>query len=103
MRKQIQQKYWIKESISIEKVAEQFLVEGKEIENRDGPYTADDYIPTPKDAIADLLHSYDQSKYHNYDQKEKEEKKGAQNKDDLLLKEKDGKNKGIMNREFHNL
>ena len=33
--------------VSIEKVAKQFLVEGKEIKNRDGPYTADEYIPTP--------------------------------------------------------
>ena len=43
------------------------MVEGSEIENRDGPYTADDYIPTPKDAITDLLYSYDQGKHHNYD------------------------------------
>ena len=43
------------------------MVEGSEIENRDGPYTADDYIPTPKDAIADLLYSYDQGKHHSYD------------------------------------
>ena len=34
--------------VSIEKVVEQFLVEEQEIENRDGPYIADDYIPTSK-------------------------------------------------------
>ena len=33
--------------VSIEKIAEQFLVERPEIENRDGPYTADNYIPIP--------------------------------------------------------
>ena len=54
------------------------MVKEKEIDNRDDPNTADDYIPTPKDAIADLLYSYDQGKHHNYDKKEKEEKKGAQ-------------------------
>ena len=51
---------------SIEKVAEQFLVQGKEIEYRDGPYSADDSIPTRKDTPADLLHSFNQSKHHNY-------------------------------------
>ena len=45
--------------VLIEKIAEQFLVEGKEIENRDGPNTADDYIPTLKDVPADLLHTFD--------------------------------------------
>ena len=48
---------------SIEKVAEQFLVEGSEIENRDGPYTADDYIPTPKNIPANFLHSFDQNEH----------------------------------------
>ena len=39
-------------NVSIEKVAEQFLVEGKEIDSRDGLNIADDYIPTTKDAAA---------------------------------------------------
>ena len=50
--------------VSIEKVAEQFLVEGSEIENRDGPYTADDYIPTSKNIPADFLHSFDQNEHY---------------------------------------
>ena len=45
--------------VLIEKVTEQFLVEGSEIENRDGPYTADYYILTPKNIPADLLHSFE--------------------------------------------
>ena len=47
--------------VSIEKVAEQFLVEGSEIENRDDSYTADHYIPTPKNIPDDFLHSFDQN------------------------------------------
>ena len=43
-------------NVSIERVAEQFLVEGSEIENRDDLYTADDYIPTPKNNHANFLH-----------------------------------------------
>ena len=69
--------------VSIEKVAEQFLVEGSEIENRDGPYTADNYIPTPKSIPADFLHSFDQNKHYHYNNKEEEEKKEPQNEDDF--------------------
>ena len=62
--------------VSIEKVAEQFLVEGSEIENRDGPYTAaNNYIPTPKNNHADFLHSFDQNEHYNYNEKEEEEKR----------------------------
>ena len=85
----------------IEKVAEQFLVEGSEIENRDGPYTSDDYIPTPKNIPTYFLHRFDQSKHYNYNEKE-EEIKASQNEDDFSPKKKDGQNKGKMNREFHN-
>ena len=56
--------------VSIKKVAEQLLVKGKEIENRVGLNIADDYIPTSKNNPADLLHSFDQSEHHNYNQKE---------------------------------
>ena len=56
--------------VSIEKVAEQFLVEGSEIENRDGPYTADYYIPTPKNIHADFLNSFDQNEHYTYNEKE---------------------------------
>ena len=42
-------------NLSIENVAKQFLVEGKEIENRDGPFTTNDYIPTPNDIPVDLM------------------------------------------------
>ena len=87
--------------ISIENVAEQFLVESKEIENRDGPYTANDYIPTPNDIPVDLLHSFDQSKYNNYNQKEEDEKNEPKNEDDLSPKEKDGQNKEKMSRELY--
>ena len=38
-----------------------FLVEDSQIENRDSPYTADDYIPTPNNISADFLHSFDQN------------------------------------------
>ena len=89
--------------VSIEKVAEQFLVERSEIENRDGPYTADDYIPTPKNILADFLHSFDQNEHYIYNEKEEEKKRGASNKDDFSPKEKDGQNKGKMNKELHNL
>ena len=89
--------------VLIEKVAEKFLVEGSEIENRDGPYTADHYIPTPKNIPADFLHSFDQNEHYNYNQKEEEEIKESQNEDDFSPKEKDGQNKGKMNRELHNL
>ena len=76
------------------------MVEGSEFENRDGPYPADDYIPTPKDAIADLLYSYDQGKHHNCDLKEKEEKKGAQKQRWFSLKEKDEKIKELWTVNF---
>ena len=89
--------------VSIEKVAEQFLVEGSEIENRDGPYTADDCIPTPKNIPDDFLHSFDQNEHYNYNEKEEEEKNEPQNKDDFSPKEKDGQTKGKMNKKLHNL
>ena len=50
--------------VSIENVAKQFLVEGSEIENRDGLYTDDDYIPTPKNIPADFLHSFEQNEHN---------------------------------------
>ena len=62
--------------VSIEKVDEQFLVEWSEYEKRDDPYTADDYIPTPKNIPADFLHSFDQNEHYNYNEKEEEGKKG---------------------------
>ena len=78
--------------VSIEKVAEKFLVEGLVIENTDGPYTADDYILTPNNIPADFLHSFDQNEHYNYNEKE-EVKKEPQNEDDFSPKEKDGQNK----------
>ena len=89
--------------VSIEKIAEQFLKEGSEIENRYGLYTADDYIPTPKYIPADFLHSFDQNEYYNYNKKEEEEKEEPQNEDDFSSKEIDWQIKGRINREFHNL
>ena len=67
----------------IEKVANQFLVEGKEIESRVSPYIFDGHIPSQKGVQTDLLHSFDKSKYHNYNQKEEEDKIEAHNEDDL--------------------
>ena len=58
-------------------VTEQFLVENLEIENRDGPYTADDYIPTPKNIPADFQPSFDQNKHYNYNQKEEDKKEAS--------------------------
>ena len=56
----------------------------------------------PQNIPADFLHSFDQNEHYNYNGKE-EEKKEPLNEDDFSLKEKDGQNKGKMNREFHNL
>ena len=94
MRKEIELQIMNRGDVSIEKVVEQFLVEESEIENRDGPYTADDYITTPKNIPADFLHSFDQNEHYNYNEKEEEEKKEPQNEDDFLSMEKDGQNKG---------
>ena len=47
MCKEIELQIMDRGDVSIEKVVEQFLVEGSEIENKDGPYTADDYILIP--------------------------------------------------------
>ena len=56
MCKEIELQIMDRGNVSIEKVSEQFYVEGSEIENRDGPYTVDDNIPTPKNNHADFLH-----------------------------------------------
>ena len=66
--------------VSIDKVVEQFSVEGSEIENRDSPYTADDYIPTSKIIHADFLLSFDQNEHYNYNQKEEEKKRSLKTK-----------------------
>ena len=63
MRKEIEPQIMDRGDVSIEKVAEQFLVEGSEIENRDDPYTSDDYIPTPMNIPADFLNSFDQNEH----------------------------------------
>ena len=78
------------------------MVEGSEIENRDGPYIAGDYLRSPKNISADFLNSFDQIKHYNYNRKE-EEKKEPLNDNDFSPKEKDGQIKGKMNRELHNL
>ena len=78
------------------------MVEGSQIENRDGLYTADDYIPTPKNIHADFLNSFDQNEHYNYNEKE-EEIKEPQNKDNFSSKEKDEQSKEKMNKELHNL
>ena len=79
------------------------MVERSEIENRDDPYTADDYIPTPKNIHADFLHSFDQNEHYNYNEKEEEKKKEPQNEDNLSSKEQDEQNKEKMSKELHNL
>ena len=80
MRKEFELQIMDRGNVSIEKVAEQFLVEGSEIENRDSPYTADDYIPTPKYIPADFLHSFDQNEHYNYNEKEEEDKRSLKTK-----------------------
>ena len=52
--------------IFIEKLANQFLEEGKEIENGGDLYTTDYYILFWKDVPADFMNSFDQSKHDNY-------------------------------------
>ena len=74
MCKKIELKIIDQGDVSIEKVAEQFLEEDSEIKNGDGTYTADDYILTPKNIPADLLHIFDQREHYNYNQKEKDKR-----------------------------
>ena len=61
--------------VSIEKVTELFLVEVSDIDNRDGPYTDYDYIPTPKNIQNDFLYSFDQNEHYNYNEKKKRKKR----------------------------
>ena len=75
MREQIELQIIDRRDVSIEKVAEQFLVEGKEIKNRNGHYITDYYIPTPKNISADFLHSFDENEHYNYNQKGEEERR----------------------------
>ena len=86
--------------VSIEKVAEQFLVEGSEIENRDGPYTAVDYIPTSKNIPADFLHNFDQNEHYNYNEKEEEKKRSLKTKMISLQRRKMDKVKGKWTKNF---
>ena len=72
MRKEIELQIMDRGDVSIEKIAEQFLVEGSEIESRNGLYIADDDIPTPKNIHVDFLHSFDQNQHNNYNEKEEE-------------------------------
>ena len=74
MRKEIDLQIMDRGDVSIKKVAQKFLIEGSDIENRDSPFTADDNIPTPKNIPADFLHSFDQNEHYNYNEKEEEEK-----------------------------
>ena len=60
MRKEIELQIRDRGYVLIGKVALQFLVEVSEIENIVGPYTTDDYIPTPKNIPANFMHSFDQ-------------------------------------------
>ena len=60
MHKEIELQIMDRGDVSIEKVAEQILVEGSEIENKDGPCTFDDYILPPKNIPAYFLHSFGQ-------------------------------------------
>ena len=75
MRKENEQQIMDRGDVSIEKVAEQFLVEGSKIENRDGLYTADDLIPIPKNNSVDLLHFFIKVKHNDYKEKEEDEKR----------------------------
>ena len=75
------------------------MIKGKEIENRDDPNTSNDYIPTRKNAPANSLNSFDQRKYHNYNQKEVAGKE-ARNAVDVSQEEKDRQNKGKLAENF---
>ena len=86
--------------VSIEKVAKQFLVEGSEIENRDGPYTADYYIPTPKNIPDDFLHSFDQNEHYNYNENEEEVKRNLKTKMISRQRRKMEKVKGKWTKRF---
>ena len=70
MRKELKLQIMNRGDVSIEKVAEKFLEEGSEIENRDGLYTADDFISTLKNIPAYFLHSLNQNEHYNFNQKE---------------------------------
>ena len=86
MHKEIELQIMDRGDVSIEKVVEQFLEERSEIENRDGPYTADDYIPTPKNIQDDFMNSFDHNEHYNYNEKEEEGKKGASKRGWFLAK-----------------
>ena len=89
-------------NVSIEKVAEQFLVEGSKFENRVGPYTADDDIPTPKNIPANFLHSFDQNEHNNYNEKEEDEKRSLKTK--IISRQKRKmENKEKINKELNYL
>ena len=100
MSKQIELQIMNRGDVSIEKVAEQFLVEGSEIENRDDPYTTDDYIPTPKNIPADYLHSFDQNEHNNYNEKEEEEKRCLKTRMISCQRRKMNKVKGKWTKNF---
>ena len=72
MSKEIELQIMDRGDISIEKVSEHFLVEWSKIENREGSYTVDDYIPTPKNIPAEFLHCFNQNEHYNYNEKEEE-------------------------------
>ena len=100
MRKEIELQIMDRGDVSIEKIAKQFLVEGSEIENRDGPYTADDYIPTSKNIPANFLHSFDQNERYNYNEKEEAEKRSLKTKMISLQRRKMEKVKGKWTKNF---
>ena len=99
MCKQIELKIMDRGNASIEKIAEHFLVEGSEIKNRNGPYTADECIPILKNIPAYFLHSFSQNEHILL--RRKKIKIEPQNEDDFSPKEKDGQSKGKMNKELH--
>ena len=94
MCKEIELQIMDRGDVSIEKVAEQFLVEGSEIENRDGHYTADDYILTSKNIPADFLHSFDQKNTIIIMRRKKRKKRSLKTKMISLQRRKMDKVKG---------
>ena len=73
MSKKIELQIMDRGDASIEKDAKQFLVEGSEIKKKDCPYTSDNNISIRKNIPTNLLHSFDQSRHHNYNQREEDD------------------------------
>ena len=88
--------------VSIENVAEQFLVEGSEIENRDDPILLMTIFLLQ--SILHMIFCIVLIKTNSIIiMRKMKRKKKPQSKDDFSSKEKDGQSKGKINKELYNL